>query len=562
MAQKILGLDFGAHSIKAVVLEGSFRGWEVSAFASVPIGPALESVAPASAPAGEGEAAEGAVPASAGPVVEDTQVARDPRTMRAFALLAEQLGGLRADLSAVALPGLGAASPMITLPFTDVKKIEATLGFEVEGILPFDLEDALYDYQVLSQKDGKSELLVGVLRRDVFVEFLDELRDAGVDPRVVTLPGLGAAPLLGELAGPGLPEDEEIALLDLGFERGTLTIVHGSGSEREAPILSFTRTFAAGGAELLALVEREHGLVGEAAEEWLRSSGDVATLRRPLMVLLREVRQSLRAAQARSKRKLNRVHLSGSLARLPGLPEMLTAELGVPVERVALPGAAAAKIPAEQQPAYAQALGLALRAMNRVSGPGKALNFRKGELAFQGDLDYLKGKVSRLVGFAAVLLVLVGFNVWAQTRTTAAAEEKLDAALCETTTRVLGSCEQDFNVALSKLQGGDTKAAQIPTASALEVFQTAVAGMPGESGLKLEEVDVTLERMRLRGIVDSFDGVDQVVAGLKGNRCIGEVKRGRVQRNKEEKIEFTLDALYVCGQNGDKAGGASTGQEG
>jgi len=60
---------------------------------------------------------------------------------------------------------------------------------------------------------------------------------------------------------------------------------------------------------------------------------------------------------------------------------------------------------------------------------------------------------------------------------------------------------------------------------------------------------VTIERMRLKGTVDSFDGVDQVVANLKKSRCIGDIKRGRVQRNREEKIEFTLDALYVCGQN-------------
>lgn len=37
MAQKILGLDIGAHSIKAVVLEGSARAWEVRAFVDAPL---------------------------------------------------------------------------------------------------------------------------------------------------------------------------------------------------------------------------------------------------------------------------------------------------------------------------------------------------------------------------------------------------------------------------------------------------------------------------------------------------------------------------------------------
>ena len=78
--------------------------------------------------------------------------------------------------------------------------------------------------------------------------------------------------------------------------------------------------------------------------------------------------------------------------------------------------------------------------------------------------------------------------------------------------------------------------------------------MPADVPLKMQEMDLTLQRLRLKGVVDSFDGVDQVVAGLKKSSCFGEVKRGRVQKNKEEKIEFTLEAEYTCGQNADKAG--------
>ena len=177
----------------------------------------------------------------------------------------------------------------------------------------------------------------------------------------------------------------------------------------------------------------------------------------------------------------------------------------------------------------------------------------KGDLAYRGDLDYLKGKVSRLVAFAAVLLVLVGANLWAHLTTLKGAEAELNEALCTVTQKTLGKCQEDFNLAVSLLQGGGTKASQIPTASAVEILSEATMRMPQEVPVKLQELEVTLQKIRMRGLVDSFDGVDQVVTELKKSSCFGDVKRGNVKRTKDDKIEFTLDVLYVCGQNAENA---------
>ena len=57
---------------------------------------------------------------------------------------------LQADQVVVALTGPGLATHMLSLPFTDPKRLEATIGFEVEGQLPFDLSEAVYDYQIAS----------------------------------------------------------------------------------------------------------------------------------------------------------------------------------------------------------------------------------------------------------------------------------------------------------------------------------------------------------------------------------------------------------------------------
>jgi general secretion pathway protein L len=70
--------------------------------------------------------------------------------------------GLAADQIVIALPGLGLATHQIALPFTDPKRIESTVGFEVEAQLPFDLAEAVFDYQVVSGDEKGSQLLVGV----------------------------------------------------------------------------------------------------------------------------------------------------------------------------------------------------------------------------------------------------------------------------------------------------------------------------------------------------------------------------------------------------------------
>jgi len=578
MAQRIIGLELGSKTIRAVVLDAGMRGYEIIGGATVP----LEEAAPSEVsalqapvegaggghPAGEpaepridagaagaeaegglaellkpdfgaqGEAsdlapdpgedaetapAEGEAPYSIGGG-EDAAAPRDPLAA-ALAVLGEKIGGLKADLVAVALPGGQTATAFVTLPFTESKKIDATLAFEVENLLPFDLDEAIYDYQIVSQADGKSELLVGVAREEEVRALLERLRSAGVDPRIVTLPGLANQALLLELIDrEGLSPDETEGLLDLGEERTILSIARGASDPKHAPKLVFVRS--TGG---------------------LRGGGEDKAA---LTAMIRELRQSLFSAQTRDRHPLRKLRLAGDLANVEGLAQRLERDLGVVVEPLeALPGEGAAKL--DRQAPLAQALGLALRGHSRSS---RLLNLRKGPLAFRGDLDYLKGKVSRLVAMAASIVFLIGMSIWTHASTLKEQEAALDDALCQMTQRAIGSCETDFNIAIAKLQGGDNKAAQIPTASAMEVFSAAVDHVPGDIDLRVDEIDAALDRLRIRGVVDSFDAVDQVVAELRKASCIGDVKPGRVQKNREEKIEFTLDALFVCGQNAGNAG--------
>src|SRR5690242_2709123 len=158
MAQRTLGLDVGARSVKAVVVEAAYRGYTVLATARADVEPAAGPEAPA---------------------------LRDRQADALKRLLAE--AHLVFDNAVVALPG-APASHVITLPFVDPRRIDQTVGFEVESQIPFDLTEVVWDWQPLGTRDGKTELLVSVVRKEEMASLLAALAGAGVDPRVAAPP--------------------------------------------------------------------------------------------------------------------------------------------------------------------------------------------------------------------------------------------------------------------------------------------------------------------------------------------------------------------------------------
>src|SRR5574342_259908 len=190
MPQRVAGRDLGSASVKAVLLESTFRGHAVLDAASAPV-----------APDGEGQ-----------PGLRERQVAA------LQGLLASR--GWHFDAAVAAWPGAGAASHLVALPFSDPRRIAETVQFEVEGQIPFDLSEVAWDWQVLETRAGRTDLYVGVVRREEMKALLGHLAGVGIDPRVVLPagPAYAALPAAGALrAGEGAAGAEVI--LDVGAER-------------------------------------------------------------------------------------------------------------------------------------------------------------------------------------------------------------------------------------------------------------------------------------------------------------------------------------------------------
>lgn len=520
---RILGLDLGSYSVKGVLFEANIRGYTTKAYAEVR--------------RAEGDRTE---------------------TLRAALQQLLSQNAFQADQVIVALPGPALMTHAFTLPFVDPKRLEAALPFEVESQLPFDLSEVVFDYQVTGQKaKTSSDLLVGVVRKEELTWLLGLLTDSQVEPRIITHPGITYQNLFLQTPAlfEGTGEAEAVAVVDIGHERTTVAIGRpGVGVE-------FARTFAGGGKDLSRALAAEFQTPLPEAHHWKETYGALASaaaaqgpdaeraaaaFTRGLQPVLRELRPTFKAFTARSRRQVSAVMLCGGTARLKGIAEQLERDLHLQTRVMALPMEAASTIATEVQPSAAQVYALALR--GQASGAkAPRFNLRRGEFAFKGDYDYVKDKVGLLASFAATLLLLFIAGGVVRNSVLARNEAKVDAVLCSTTQRILGNCEKNYDRALNLLKGVESPAAALPKMSAVNLLAEVTQKIPQEVPVKLDRIQIDLERIILQGETDSSKEIDTLTSALKSHRCFKEVNPGKVERTRDgQKVSFRLDIQVQC----------------
>lgn len=519
---RVLGLDLGSYALKGALLEFAHRGHQTRAYAEVP-----RSEAPLSVSLRE--------------LIEE--------------LFAQY--HLPADQVIVALPGSSVATHFIQLPFSDPKQIEAALPFEVESQLPFDLSEVVFDHQVVSQQDKKCDLLVGVIRKDELRKLLASLQEVNIDPRIVTHPAVAYHALMvaaPQVFGEG-SDGSSFAIVDVGHVRTVMAVGNSTNG------VEFARAFPGGGSDLTRALTVEFSITESEAEQWKIRQGAIASaargpgaeraagaLTRGLQPVIRELRASLKTFTARTRRTVSSIYLCGGTAKLAGVEEHLSAELGVPAQVLRLSSDPAPTISEYQELTAPQAYALALRAQ---AVRGSALNLRRGELAFQGDFDYLKATVGRVAAYAGLLLLLLIISGIVRTSVLGQREQDVDAELCGITQRVLGKCEKNFDRALNLLKGKESPAAIIPRLSAVSLLAETSNRIPSEIPVTFERLEIDLDRVMLQGETDSTKQIDRISTSLKSFNCFHEVKEGKVEKSRDgQHVNFRLDVQVECPEQG------------
>ena len=128
MARRILGLDVGSHSVKAVEFRQTLRELEVVQLQKLPL----------------------VDPAPALPV-----------ELREFL----QMHDLPTDHVVVALSGDRISTRRLSFPFRDRKKIAPAVPFEVEAQVPYDLDDFFVDWEIVGEQPNRTDVVATLAPR-------------------------------------------------------------------------------------------------------------------------------------------------------------------------------------------------------------------------------------------------------------------------------------------------------------------------------------------------------------------------------------------------------------
>ncbi len=529
MATKIVGLDLGTHTVKVCEMISTFRNFELVGYGTEPV---------VSESGGSPDFADIAVAAKT---------------------LLERRGLLGETVMCALPPGL-ASSTLLELPFDQPKKIEAVLPFQLDEAIPLDVEDVVFDYQVVNRhENGTATVLCGFVRQDYLSELLSALEGQGIDPKRVTLGPLSYYNLYEHLFTSGANVSK--AVLDLGHSHSTLTIFDDKGPK-------ILRDISVGGRALtqeiarsfqLDLAEAELAKLGEAmikptgaqgADSGERSALMDASCRTALSPLVSELRRTLASHEMRSGIEIDTLFITGGTSQMPGLAQFLESALRIDVRTLNCLDVPFNRLQIERDqnaPFASKALALATQAFARSHR--NQINLRKGDLAYTGDFGFMRGRMIAVALAVIAMIILSSMAAITKKRVLEAQHTQLQSQVVKLSTVLLGVESDDVDSLLATVAENQTSGGKgVPETSAFEML-SQISEMV-ESDLKVDvdriEFDLDRKNMIIRGKTGSAGDVERIVDALRKTKCFKQIKKERNEQSVDERRRFRLSATSTC----------------
>jgi type IV pilus assembly protein PilM len=305
-AKPVVGIDIGSSAIKLVEAEKKRNGWVVRSFSSVTL------------------------PEDA---IVDGEVVNHAAVVEAILNVVKE-SGTRSKLVCTSVAGSSVIIKHITIPKTAPKEIEDQVYWEAEQYIPFDMKEISLDFEVVQEDmgDGKMDILLVAAKKDFIEKRLAAVKEAGLTPHVLEIDVLALANVFWE--NYEMTPDNAVVLVDVGASLTKINIVSHSTT-------IFTRDVAVGGKNLTQEVQNKLGISFQEAEVLkidACSTGQIPEEVMPLVTAISEnialeIRRSLDFyAASPIQLPVTAVFLCGGASRIPGLANMLTEILGLPIE--------------------------------------------------------------------------------------------------------------------------------------------------------------------------------------------------------------------------------------
>lgn len=479
----ILGLDLGSHSLKAVELRQTLRGFEAVALRILPR-------TAEEAPLGE--------------------------LLRHFI----RMHRLSTEHVVCALPGDRLSSRRLSFPFRDRKKLTRAVPFAVEGDSLFDLEQVLVDWEIVGSERSRADVVATIATRSDVSQLLETLKEADCEPRTIEAEGLVLSNLspLFDLSGTRL-------LVDLGHLKTTCCLV-----AEGRPVSA--RTFSVGGAALTQALARDRSLRLEEAEQAKCEAGVFGRTLSEITpeaasVLDRIAREIIRTLGSwetpigsLDSGPVSEIVLCGGGAELDRIDEFLSENTGIRAVRLGPPmeGRGGRLVAGRSPVVFAPALALALRG---TAAARTRTDFRQNEFAVRVDLGRYRRDLAWPLGLAAAALVLALTSIATATILEGRRAKQVEAQIARLYSEALPDRPVPRN-ALASLREEVRSASQRAeflgvyrgNLSALDVLTEISRRIPEDLDILFEELNIDRQVVRMQVYSKSFEAADRLTSEL------------------------------------------------
>lgn len=305
--QDIIGVDIGSSSIKLVQLREMKGGYALQGLGLSPL--------PAEAIVDNAIMDSGSVVGILRSLVESHKV--------------------RTKNVATSVSGHSVIIRKIQLPIMTEEEMEASIQWEAEQYIPFDISEVNIDFQILgpdSKDPGQMNVILVAAKKDFVNDYLTVFHECGLDPKVMDVDCFA----MENAFEANYPEENTpvLVLVNIGSSAMNVNILKDGVSV-------FTRDIQVGGNMFNDELQKRLGLSGDDAET-VKLGGELPDVDHGAVVdilhdaaesLAQEIQRSLDFFAATSAdEKVQKLFICGGGSRHPAVREALLRRLDIPVE--------------------------------------------------------------------------------------------------------------------------------------------------------------------------------------------------------------------------------------
>jgi type IV pilus assembly protein PilM len=340
-SKPLVGLDIGSSAVKAVELTKGKKGYQVTRLA-------VENLAPDAV-------VDGAI-------VDSVAVAQTIKQTLSS-------GKFKPKGVAAGVSGHSVIVKRVVLPAATAEEVHASIEFDAEQYIPFEVSEVNLDYQVVgapANDEPGTEVLLVVAKKDKIQNHTNVISLAGRETKIVDIDAFALQNTYE--ANYGIEPNATVALLNIGAQLMNINIT-------KAGMPLFVRDVSVGGNQYTDILQKELQLSFHDAEDLkLGKTLDAdPQMVQPLLesitdMLVLEVQKTFDFfRETYPAEAISKVMISGGAARMPGLADKIEEVFGHPTEvlnpfkSIRLAADIDYTLASSLGPSMAVAVGLALR---------------------------------------------------------------------------------------------------------------------------------------------------------------------------------------------------------